>query len=377
MNKNEEIITRFVNEFSTDDHNILTPFVLCDEILNAIGDDVLQKADNILVFSNLEFLYKIRERKIESNLYFLTGCPKKGRLAHKMTDNVIVSNIDELNINMKFDVIVGNPPYQKKVGLSKTEPIWQKFVTKSFKHCKEGGTVALIHPSGWRNVAGKFKATQELLKSKNMKYLEIHDENDGLKTFKVSTRYDWYIVENKEYGGITEILCKGKTHTIDFSKWDFIPSGEFNQFERFLAKAGEECVDILYDSAYHTQREHMSKIQTDEFKYPCVYSTPIEKPTMWYSNTNKIGHFGVSKFIFNPSRPTGYVMDEKGEYGMSQFCIGIVGDPDYLNLVEKVYNSKDCSEFSNLMESTHFTDKIFDCRVFRNLRKHVWKEFKY
>jgi hypothetical protein len=107
-----------------------------------------------------------------------------------------------LNINMKFDVIVGNPPYQKmSENGKKTEPIWQKFVEKSFEHCKEGGTVALIHPSGWRNVAGKFKDTQELLKSKNLKYLEIHDADDGLKTFGAGTRYDWYICENKEYEG--------------------------------------------------------------------------------------------------------------------------------------------------------------------------------
>ena len=34
---------------------------------------------------------------------------------------------------MKFDVVIGNPPYQtNNPGETKTQPIWHKFVEKSF-----------------------------------------------------------------------------------------------------------------------------------------------------------------------------------------------------------------------------------------------------
>ena len=36
------------------------------------------------------------------------------------------------SINMKFDVLVGNDPYQEKVGPNKTEPLWNKFFFKRY-----------------------------------------------------------------------------------------------------------------------------------------------------------------------------------------------------------------------------------------------------
>ena len=29
-----------------------------------------------------------------------------------------------------------------------------------------------------------------------MLYLEIHNESDGIATFKAETRYDWYVIQN-------------------------------------------------------------------------------------------------------------------------------------------------------------------------------------
>jgi hypothetical protein len=122
-------------------------------------------------------------------------------LGNRSNLSLMASNefLDDNNIIlkfMKFDVIVGNPPYQTQVGPNKTETIWNKFVKKCIKLLKTDGTMELIHPSGWRNINGKFKDLQELILSKDLIYLEIHDEKDGLKTFGAETRYDYYILKN-------------------------------------------------------------------------------------------------------------------------------------------------------------------------------------
>jgi site-specific DNA-methyltransferase (adenine-specific) len=88
---------------------------------------------------------------------------------------------------MKFDVIVGNPPYQIKVGDSNTEPIWNKFVEKAFQLVNVGGYVSLIHPSGWRSNKGRFNYIKKLILSKNPIFLKLHDFNEGQKVFGVGT----------------------------------------------------------------------------------------------------------------------------------------------------------------------------------------------
>jgi hypothetical protein len=95
----------------------------------------------------------------------------------------------------KFDVTVGNPPYQK-ISLGKSHAIWDLFVQLNFNLTKQNGYSALIHPAGWRNVSGRFRYIWDLLISKQLIYLEIHGVKDGLKVFRASTRYDWYVAKN-------------------------------------------------------------------------------------------------------------------------------------------------------------------------------------
>jgi type I restriction-modification system DNA methylase subunit len=51
---------------------------------------------------------------------------------HKLLGNYTVTNFLEQDFNMKFDVIVGNPPYQSGNGESGGKhSLWRKFVKKS------------------------------------------------------------------------------------------------------------------------------------------------------------------------------------------------------------------------------------------------------
>jgi hypothetical protein len=114
----------------------------------------------------------------------------------KNSDLPVTFDIYKETINMKFDVLVGNDPYQEKVGPKKTEPLWNKFFFKRMSLLKEGGYLSLIHPSGWRNIDGKFKDVQKLIRTKQVKFLSIHNEKDGMETFGAETRYDYYVLQN-------------------------------------------------------------------------------------------------------------------------------------------------------------------------------------
>ena len=159
-----------------------------------------------------------------------------------------------------FDVVMGNPPFQEKVGPNKTETLWGKFIIKSLTILKSSGYLVFVHPSGWRNIDGKFKTIQKEILSRDLQYLEIHNEKDGLKTFSSETRYDWYVLKNELVGNTNTIIKfqDGTTNTINVNGLEFIPNGEYEKIMSMIAKNGEENVDVIYErSLYGTDKKHM------------------------------------------------------------------------------------------------------------------------
>ena len=138
-----------------------------------------------------------------------------------------------------FDVVIANPPYQYKKSPEhkKTSPIWDKFIPVCFDNTKEEGWVIMVHPAGWRNIDGRFKKTQQYLRSKTIHYLNINDVKDGNRVFGASTRFDWYVAQNKPASGIeTKIIDQdNKTWFRVLDNKEFIPNGMFDEIERLLA----------------------------------------------------------------------------------------------------------------------------------------------
>jgi hypothetical protein len=278
-------------------------------------------------------------------------------------------------LNMKFDVIIGNPPYQLKVGPGKTEPIWNKFVENSFKYLKDDGYLSFIHPTGWRSPAGKFKNIQTLLKSKKIIHLSVNDFDEGNRIFGVGTAFDWYIIKNESGDCVTKLIDSNKiSHNIDLSTWEFIPNAQFDKFQKLVAKEGEERIKVLYSrSAYGTDKPNISFEKTNSFVYPCVYTiTKKDGINLVYSNLNSDEHFGVPKVIWTNGLGTYPIVDILGEYGLTQFAYAIEDTPNNLQNIKTALNSE---EFLNLMKYIKFTNNKYDYKVISTFRKDFWKEF--
>lgn len=64
--------------------------------------------------------------------------------------NTVCADFLEWNPQMKFDAIVGNPPYQGgDFGQKVYKSLWPKFWAKSFELAKDDGIVSLITPLTW------------------------------------------------------------------------------------------------------------------------------------------------------------------------------------------------------------------------------------
>lgn len=278
----------------------------------------------------------------------------------------------------KFNVIIMNPPYNTTPVNGKTHYLWDKFVIKTLSQLIEGGYMVAVHPSGWRNVKGMFKDVQNLLKSKQILYLEIHDANDGIKTFGVITRYDFYCLHNVPNTMFTKIKCQdGSIEIIDISNMQFIPNGMFSLIKKIIANKNDEKVEIIANSTYHTQRTKlMSKNKTEQFKYPCIanVSKKSELSCVWYSNDNTLGHFGISKIIVGCFGINTFI-DEKGEFGLTQHGIGIVDTVDNLKRIKEVLKNKEFQKLNKMTSVAGIKDVPLNYKVIALFRKDFWKEF--
>lgn len=365
--------------------NVFTPFSLCYDIIRKLDSYCDGFKDKTFCVFNLEFLETLcYDFGVASEqIWFITDSEHKKAFAEKERySGVHVELRDYVEFlkeewDMKFDVIAGNPPYQKlQEGNKKSQAVWHLFVEKSFELCKEDGYVCLIHPSLWRKPNNK---TGKIILSKNIKYLEIHNEKDGLKTFNAETRYDWYITQNcisnkpSNYVGQNGIASKLRLDNIPF-----VPNSDIDEVMSLVAKDGEEKVELLWDCTYHTQTrskdETMSPVKSNKFKHPCVYVVNSKgEPQLWYSSKRE-QFFSKQKIVISNGRisSANYYIDENGEYGLTQFSFGIV---DSIENLKKIYVAMRSKRFKYLMECCSMSLLQIDKDIMRTFRKDFWKEF--
>ena len=286
--------------------------------------------------------------------------------------------------DMKFDVVVGNPPYQaparsdKNKGKATGNAIWHKFVDMAISEMlKDDGYLCFVHPAGWRKPQTKsaqFNGMYGRMVSDNhMIYLSIHDTKDGIKTFGAGTRYDWYVIQ-KGKSGLTEINDQSgliSTHRLDTFPW--LPNEKIDEISDMLATEPE--LNILWGCSHHSSTARkkgvLSKEETPIFKYPVVHSTPAKGTRYFYANRNTGAHFGTPKAIFGESGINDVIIDIEGEYGMTECAMAIAIDSheDGEELKEYLMGDK----FAEVLRATKWGNFRIDWRMFRDFKQGFWR----
>ena len=285
-------------------------------------------------------------------------------------------NTLELDIKKKwnidgFDAVIGNPPYNDNSGNKGSgHKIWDKFMLYSINNwLKIKGYLLFIHPPLWRQPK---KHLFDLIKQYNLIYLEIHNEKDGKKMFKCSTRYDWYLFCKNKYKGYTVIIDEyNKKNKINLNEWDFIPNGYFNDIKNIINSTNKHKI-ISDRSNYGADKKWISKIKDNKYKYPVIYSIYKDKTIKCtYSFYNNKGHFKIPKIIFTPNLGLNNIIDKEGKYGLSQWVIGIVDKPDNLKKITTIFNN---NKFKEILKCIKF-GMYYNKRIIKMFKKDFWKEF--
>lgn len=284
--------------------------------------------------------------------------------------------------NIKFDIIIGNPPYDasqnnqgKKGG---GDNLWDKFVIKSLDNLKDDGYLCYVHPTGWRKPQTEKSANKKInqvMFSKQILHLNMNNTEDGKRVFDAGTRFDYYVMQNAPVTKSTIVIDEeNKVNKINLLNRNFLPNKNFALVNKLYAKNNEESLNVIFNrSNYGTDKNWVNSNSDDTYKHILIHTTPKDGIRYMYSSTNSNGHFGISKVIFGDSGIYHCIVDLDGAYGMTQHSMAL--EVDSLEEAENFKKALLSSKFSEFLESMMWSNYQIDWRLFLNMKKDFWKEF--
>jgi len=161
-----------------------------------------------------------RKKHIIENMLYMSELNKKNvfichqifNIDGKYKMNLYEGDTLEMKIEEKFDVVLGNPPYNKggirsstgkKLG-DKNETIWPKFTELSLELLKPNGFLIFITPLSWLK---KSHSLHEILLKNHIIWLKLWDNSQSKATIYADIPISLYILQNKNNKGKkTEII---------------------------------------------------------------------------------------------------------------------------------------------------------------------------
>jgi len=184
----------------------IVAFYRLDEGLKSWKPDENERRKHII--NNMLFMLEIESNntRIARNLFQKLCTDSKPNI---LTVNSLEMNSDKLKAKgfpAKYDIIMGNPPFNAGGILKGGGTLWPKFVKLAFELINTNGYITFVHPPGWRKFYDpEDRENQGKIwfdireKGWNLDYLNISDKPP--KHFPI---VDYYVIHAKETEGLTK-----------------------------------------------------------------------------------------------------------------------------------------------------------------------------
>ena len=263
----------------------------------------------------------------------------------------------------KFDIVVGNPPYQDndENGRSKSggNNLWSKFVNKAINILKDDNYLLYIHPSSWMSPSGN---TIKDVDVKVNKYDLLHLEVETAKPFfeKVGSNFTWYLLKKSHTEGLKTKIKTLYDKKIYESKLDL---KSYNYLPMFLC---EEVMSIqnkfksnknfkfVIDYSFDQRKPFISKYESVEFKYPLYHTVKQVK-----FSSKKHPFQENKKILITKSGNLSPIYDKDGYYGTTETSAYhlVNGDNEGIFLL-KLLNSKLYNFYLNVFKWSGFHNPL-------------------
>ena len=307
------------------DHTIQTPWSLVDEIV-----DQFPIMDSALVLYNPEFVWAMHERGWPlSNITIYADCPSKKKWADKIGINYIQEGI-EYGDDMKFDVVVGNPPYQN----GKDKSFYKKFIRFADDMTIHGGYIAFICPIAW------MKPKDKLFRMFNDAYTFDVINADAAEYFKIGmgSRVQYFIAKkcvtaDKE---CVKLIWDGVEHLLILPIEDLTKFNSDTKAKAILDKVYAKGTLVPFKGK--GQNEFVAE-STENYSYDVYLSSKEDRRCVFAKD--KPEHYGVKKVIASHIMEP-YRFDSFGEIstkGVGRYAQYYLGEDDQLHAIREFFNT--------------------------------------
>jgi site-specific DNA-methyltransferase (adenine-specific) len=251
--------------------------------------------------------------------------------------------------NMKFDVVVGNPPFQSTDASgdrkSMSTNLWSKFTLKAFDLVKENGVIAFITPASWASDTvdinqGKIRLFKDVFIKNNPIMINLHTIKKHFAN--VGSTFSAFVIQKHKNAGHTELVTEdGSIIIVDTSTLSSLPkvvtreSISINQKFSSLMSSNATCAGQMQSKACR-----YSEAKGHNFKFPAYHTPAVANAgKTWYTNVEH-PNLKKEKIIFSLS---GYFQPyaDSGIIGYTDMCLAyILKTGEKLEYAYQVFNSK-------------------------------------
>jgi len=343
------------------------PVAIYYRLMNGLEKEISNKEERKKhILENMLYMSELLEKDIFiCNQIF--DIDKKYKLNLYCGDTLLFNPLTYWKID-KFDVIIGNPPYQETDDKSKTKGgtnLYTKFINYSFDYLKEDGFLVFINPISFIGPSTNKQMGGDILHNIFLKYdLYYMNMNECKKYFNVGSTFAYYVIQKRISELETEIVSmynsvveKNKINIKKYFDLKFLPihitNNTLSLIKDITNKKNkldiERCRTL--DTSSKKGKEHLSLKQDEKFKYITYHTT-----SKTYYSDIKLDIYEDYKILLNMAGYLKPILLNNCNITESKFYILV--NEDESDKLLKLLESNEIKEYLKLCKYSGFNSRI-------------------